>query len=180
MKRKIIKTADGSTTIHLEDWDEQYHSKHGAVQEAYHVFINNGLHHYAKENNTNKVTILEVGFGTGLNAFITFLEAEEKKLFVHYTGVEGYPVPDEEVVQLNYVDMLDAASFRQEFERMHEVTWETEHHISERFTLFKRKQFFDEIEDEHCFDLVYFDAFGARGTAPSYGRRLSSRKCTGL
>ena len=75
MKREIIKTLDGSTTIHLQEWDECYHSKHGAIQEAKHVFIKNGLSLF--EN--NPVTILEIGFGTGLNAFITFLEAESKK-----------------------------------------------------------------------------------------------------
>ena len=73
MKREIIQTADGSTTIHLPDWDENYHSKHGAIQEAKHVFIKNGLSLFEGK----EVSILEIGFGTGLNAFITFLEAKK-------------------------------------------------------------------------------------------------------
>ena len=84
MKREIIKTLDGSTTIHLEEWNENYHSKHGAIQEAKHVFIKNGLSLF--EN--NPVSILEIGFGTGLNAFITFLESEQKQqqiVFLNWT-----------------------------------------------------------------------------------------------
>lgn len=73
MKREILTTNDGSTTIHLPDWDESYHSKHGAIQEAYHVFIKNGLSLF----NGKQVSILEIGFGTGLNAFITYLEAKK-------------------------------------------------------------------------------------------------------
>ena len=68
MKREIIITSDGSTTIYLPDWDEQYHSKHGAIQEAYHVFIKNGL----EVLDLDEISILEIGFGTGLNSFITF------------------------------------------------------------------------------------------------------------
>jgi tRNA U34 5-methylaminomethyl-2-thiouridine-forming methyltransferase MnmC len=75
VKREIIKTLDGSTTIHLSEWNESYHSKHGAIQEAKHVFIKNGLALF----DTNPVSILEIGFGTGLNAFITFLESQNKK-----------------------------------------------------------------------------------------------------
>ncbi|MGS2763608.1 tRNA (5-methylaminomethyl-2-thiouridine)(34)-methyltransferase MnmD [Sinomicrobium sp. M5D2P9] len=158
MKRKIIKTADGSTTIHLEDWDEHYHSVHGAIQEARHVFIKNGLDKVAKE----KVSVLEIGFGTGLNAFITFLESEERKLYLEYTGVEAYPVSSEELQQLNYTAELGAQERTPVFEKMHEVSWEVPHQISERFVLTKRKQSFSDITDKEKFDMVYFDAFGPR------------------
>ncbi|MGS2740519.1 tRNA (5-methylaminomethyl-2-thiouridine)(34)-methyltransferase MnmD [Sinomicrobium sp. M5D2P17] len=158
MKRKIIKTADGSTTIHLEDWDEHYHSVHGAIQEARHVFIKNGLDRVAKE----KVSVLEIGFGTGLNAFITLLEAEERKLHLEYTGVEAYPVSSEELQQLNYVAELGAQQWTSLFEKMHDVSWEVPHNISEGFVLTKRKQSFSDIADQEKFDLVYFDAFGPR------------------
>ncbi|RNL82780.1 SAM-dependent methyltransferase [Sinomicrobium pectinilyticum] len=158
MKRKIIKTADGSTTIHLEEWDEHYHSVHGAIREARHVFIKNGLDRLAKD----KVSVLEIGFGTGLNAFITFLEAEERKLPVEYTGVEAYPVSSEELQQLNYLAELGAEQWTPSFEKMHEVSWETPHEISGRFVLTKRQQSFSDITDREKFDLVYFDAFGPR------------------
>jgi tRNA U34 5-methylaminomethyl-2-thiouridine-forming methyltransferase MnmC len=158
VKREIIKTLDGSTTIHLEEWNESYHSKHGAIQEAKHVFIMNGLSLF--EN--NPVSIMEIGFGTGLNAFITFLESENKNQKIDYVGVEGYPVNAEEVLAMNYVEELEALEFRNIFEEMHKSEWGEKIEISSRFSLTKRKQFFDEINDLEIFDLIYFDAFGYR------------------
>ena len=158
MKREIIITSDGSTTIHLPEWNEQYHSKHGAIQEAYHVFIKQGLETCSKP----EISILEIGFGSGLNAFITFLEAQKRALKIRYDGVEAYPVPMDEVQQLNYVSELNAASFQEQFNRIHNIPWEEKQDISSNFSLIKRKQFFHEIQDENQFDLIYFDAFGAR------------------
>ena len=100
MKRKIIITKDGSTTIEIEDWAEHYHSTHGAIQEAYHIFIKNGLYLF---ENQNDISILEIGLGTGLNAFITFLETENKDKIIHYQGVEAYPITIEEALAMNYV-----------------------------------------------------------------------------
>ena len=79
MKRKIITTSDGSKTIHIEDWNEQYHSIHGAINEANHVFIKHGLHFFCHEFSKNQkdISILEIGLGTGLNAFITALETKK-------------------------------------------------------------------------------------------------------
>ncbi|SHM31232.1 tRNA (5-methylaminomethyl-2-thiouridine)(34)-methyltransferase MnmD [Flavobacterium chilense] len=158
MKREIIKTLDGSTTIHLEEWNESYHSKHGAIQEAKHVFIKNGLSLF----DNNPVSILEIGFGTGLNAFITFLESEQKQQQIDYVGVEAYPVNADEVLAMNYVAELDALEFDKIFQKMHKTEWDKKIEISSKFSLTKRKQFFDEIDDFEIFDLIYFDAFGYR------------------
>jgi len=158
VKREIIKTLDGSTTIHLQDWDECYHSKHGAIQEAKHVFIKNGLSLF--EN--NPASILEIGFGTGLNAFITFLESIQKNQIIDYVGVEAYPVEADEVLGMNYVTELDALEFENIFEKMHKCDWDKKNEICSSFSLTKRKQFFHEIDDFETFDLIYFDAFGYR------------------
>ncbi|MCD9582960.1 tRNA (5-methylaminomethyl-2-thiouridine)(34)-methyltransferase MnmD [Tenacibaculum maritimum] len=157
MKREIIITSDGSTTIHLPDWNEQYHSKHGAIQEAYHVFIRNGLEALPIAN----ISILEIGFGTGLNCFITFLEAQKKAISINYTGVEGYPIQKEELEKLNYVTALSAGSQSAIFDKMHEVLWNEEQEITKEFSLLKKQQFFEDIDEENAYDLVYFDAFGA-------------------
>lgn len=159
MERKIIVTKDGSVTIHIEDWDESYHSKHGAIQEAYHVFIKNGLDNF---KNDLKVSILEIGFGTGLNAFITFLEAKKRNLDVEYVGVEAYPISQEEVNQLNYVTELQADDFLSTFKFIHEADWEKKIEVDSAFKLTKRKQFFQDINDKEKYDLIYFDAFGFR------------------
>ena len=156
MKREIIITNDGSTTIRIPDWNENYHSTHGAIQEAKHVFIKNGLELF---QNQDSVSILEIGFGTGLNAFITFLESLNKKK-VNYVGVEAYPVSEDEVKQMNYVSELEATQYQTIFDKMHSCNWESEQKITDNFILNKRKQFFQDIEDKNQFDLIYFDAFG--------------------
>lgn len=156
MKREIIITKDGSTTIHIPDWNENYHSTHGAIQEAKHVFIQNGLDLF---HNQNSISILEIGFGTGLNAFITFLETLTKEK-VNYVGVEAYPISIEEVKQLNYVSELQSVQYKDIFERMHSSNWEIPQALSSKFTFTKRKQFFQDIEDKSKYNLIYFDAFG--------------------
>ncbi len=158
MKREIVQTSDGSTTIYLPEWEENYHSKHGAIQEAKHVFIKNGFEQF----NQNELAILEVGFGTGLNAFITFLEAKKSNIQIDYSGVEAYPVDFDEIAQMNYVSELDATDFDAEFQKMHTCEWNSNVRISDGFCLTKRKQFFNEIDDVEQFDLIYFDAFGYR------------------
>ncbi len=158
VKRKIVTTADGSKTIQIEDWQEQYHSMHGAVQEAYHVFIKNGLSLYEHRS----LSILEIGFGTGLNAFITFLEAPKRGINVSYCGVEAYPVFLEEALAMEYVSTLKADQFFNEFKKMHAFEWETAFSLNDQFELTKRQQKFQEISDVNTFDLIYFDAFGFR------------------
>lgn len=158
MKREIIQTQDGSTTIHLEEWNESYHSKHGAIQEAKHVFIKNGLSLFKDKT----LSILEIGFGTGLNAFISFLEAQTMEQTIDYVGVEAYPVVPEEILSMNYVDELNAQNQLAVFEQMHKTNWNEKVALSDRFWLTKRKQFFQDIDDVAQFDLIYFDAFGYR------------------
>ena len=158
MKREILHTLDGSTTIHLPDWNESYHSKHGAIQEAYHVFIKNGFSLFQDK----PMSILEIGFGTALNAFITFLESQKSLQTIDYVGVEAYPISEKEVLQMNYVAELNAESEKNSFELMHQSNWEEKISVTPNFTLTKRKQFFHEISDENQFDLIYFDAFGYR------------------
>lgn len=157
MKREIILTEDGSTSIYLPEMNETYHSKFGAIQEAKHVFIKNGLDLF-EDNST--ISILEIGFGTGLNAIITLLEAEKRNLKINYVGVEAYPVSIEEMQQLNYTQTLQATEKQVEFEKIHTSEWEEVAEISAHFAIEKRKQFFKDISDVNTFDLIYFDAFG--------------------
>ncbi len=158
MKREIIQTSDGSTTIHIPQWNEQYHSIHGAIQEAYHVFIKQGLSSILVRN----IAILEIGFGTGLNSFITFLEAKNNDLVIDYVGVDAYPVQEEEIRQLNYISQLNANQHQEVFKTFHSCEWGIAFQVNSNFSLLKRKQFFHEINDQQMYDLIYFDAFGAR------------------
>jgi len=158
LEREIIRTKDGSTTIHIKDWDECYHSKHGAIQEAQHVFIKNGLALYQNQS----VSILEIGFGTGLNAFITYLESKKLGLEINYVGVEAYPISISELSAMNYVSELNADDKNAIFNLFHESNWEEKVVIDPFFTITKRQQFFEEITDCEQYDLIYFDAFGYR------------------
>ncbi|GAB2779183.1 tRNA (5-methylaminomethyl-2-thiouridine)(34)-methyltransferase MnmD [Salinimicrobium soli] len=162
MKREIIKTADGSATIYLPEWNEHYHSKHGALQEALHVFIKTGFYHFLEKIAVEEISILEIGFGTGLNALITYMEAKKGKISVNYTGIEAYPVASEELEKLDY-----AASFHEEnasevFDVLHAIPWEEKHEVSDFFQLKKEQKFFKELKYSEAVDLIYFDAFGPR------------------
>ena len=176
MKREILTTNDGSTTIHLPEWDESYHSKHGAIQEAYHVFIKNGLSLFKEKS----VSILEIGFGTGLNTFITYLESQKEKQTIDYVGVEAYPVEVEEALQMNYVSELNASNEIEIFKTMHECHWEEKHQISSHFSQTKRKQFFQDISDVNAFDLIYFDAFGFRVQPELWSLEIFQKMYTAL
>lgn len=168
MIREVVITGDGSSTIHLPEWNEQYHSKHGAIQEAYHVFIKSGLHylnnlpHANFKDASQNLSILEIGFGTGLNAFITLIEANTLEMNICYNGVEGYPVLGEEINKLNYASELKNNTEASLFKTLHDVSWEEAHKITPNFELTKTNLFFAEIKDKSKYNLIYFDAFGAR------------------
>lgn len=156
MKRSIIQTRDGSTTIHIEGWDECYHSRFGAIQEAQHVFIKNGLSLFENKS----IAILEIGFGTGLNAFITFLESQKLNQTIDYVGVEAFPVSKDEIVSMNFVVELNAEDESEIFTELHQSAWEKQMILRDDFLFTKRQQFFEDIIDIEKFDLIYFDAFG--------------------
>ncbi|QAA80972.1 SAM-dependent methyltransferase [Aequorivita sp. H23M31] len=171
MKRTLLKTGDGSYTLHLSEWDEQYHSKNGAIAEALHVFIKEGLHFWNVHNSTSPLSILEIGFGTGLNCILTYLEAEKLGFQINYTGVEAFPLITKEAESLNYPILLkdlygsslsEKSDIQKVFSDLHETPWEQKVSISENFLLTKQKKKFSEIIDSSNFDLIYFDAFGIR------------------
>ncbi len=155
--RTIIETQDGSHSIMAEEFGVSYHSKYGAVQETEHVFINAGLRHQASSK--KELSILGIGFGTGLNALMTCLEAEKMGLTIHYTAVEAYPIPPELAEQLNYAELINVEKTGNIFRQLHQCDWEIPINIEPHFILTKRKQTFQDIADLDAYDIIYFDAF---------------------
>lgn len=157
MKREIVKTGDGSHSLFIEALDEHYHSIHGAIQESKHVFIEAGLKYFPA--NTN-LTILEIGFGTGLNALTTLLANRNLQNKINYIGVEAYPITLEEAAGLNYIEELEAADHQVEFDKMHSSAWESNTVINSNFMLKKMQVKFEDLQLEpESIDLIYFDAF---------------------
>lgn len=154
MNYELILTEDGSHTLFVPGIDECYHSTHGAVQESRHIFIEAGL----KQCSKSEIKVLEVGFGTGLNAFLAMMEAERSGKRIQYTSLEKYPVEVNKALQLNYPEELSSEN-RSHFELMHTSSWNNEVQLTPFFTLKKIETDFTLYALEDKFDIVFFDAF---------------------
>ena len=151
MKKELIITKDGSHSLFVPDLNETYHSVHGSISEAIHVFINSGLLSHPKKN----INILEIGFGTGLNTLLTLENIKNRK--IHYTSLEPYPISSEIYNKLNFHTVTNSNS--ETFLKLHTSDWEEEVFISENFTLYKTQKKIQNFISEKKFDIIYFDAF---------------------
>lgn len=157
MGRELIVTKDGSHSLLNTELNETYHSVHGAVQESRYVFVEKGLVHLLSNNGLAEVNILEIGFGTGLNALLSAQAAIELQIKLNYATVEAYPLSREVWSQLNYTDVLGDAAF---FEDLHERSWDCEHPLRPNFFLKKYYASLQEIKFlPKSFNLIYYDAF---------------------
>ena len=162
MKREIKTTSDGSKTLYISELNENYHSHHGALQEARHVFIDNGL----KTVQNYEINILELGFGTGLNGLVTIDEflKTDKNHVIHYSTIEKYPVNECEVTELSYDSFFDEPIIKKYYRKLHECEWNKTTELFPNFFFTKyHRDFFDLKEIElPKINLVYYDCFGAR------------------
>lgn len=155
---KIVETSDGSHSLYSEQFGESYHSRHGAMTESMHVFIKHGI-----EFSTQRpIRIFEVGFGTGLNAWLSWIYAEDHQIQVHYTGIELYPVPDQVAASLNHGSLIPAHTAK--FKLLHTSKWEENITLSPLFTFCKKHQSLTELTKQALnnapdFDVIFFDAF---------------------
>lgn len=153
MKRIIEQTSDGSPTLYVPALDEHYHSVKGAQTESAHIFIDMGL----KATTAPAPRLLEVGFGTGLNAWLSLLHAEAQQQPLHYTGIERYPLSWEEIAPLHY-------SEDPRFRQLHQAGWNKDIRLTPHFTLHKAESdIYDFLQrpqtDANGYDVVYYDAF---------------------
>lgn len=154
---QLFETGDGSPSIFSNKFGVSYHSKYGAIQETQHVFIDAGLR--PKALTLHHIDILDMGFGTGLNAFMTLLEADRRNLSIHYVGVEAYPLSMEIVADLNYAELLKAPQFAATFVNLHDCESDVSNKLNPNFSYIRKQTHFEELDYDQAFDLVYFDAF---------------------
>ena len=161
MKREIIITKDGSPTLYIPELDEHYHSIHGAIQEAQHVFIQNGMNEFSSYDS---ISILEIGFGSGLNALLTANAClNYSNLHITYIGLEAYPLADQEQLAMDYANQLEGSIIKDLQQKINLAPWDESTQIHANFTLTKIKaKIEDIIFPKANFDIIYFDAFGPR------------------
>ena len=164
MKRVIEQTADGSATLFVPELNEHYHSVKGARTESQHIFIDMGL----SASEVTEPHILEIGFGTGLNALLTLETAEATQRKVHYTGIELYPLSWEMIEPLGYSD-------NPLFKTLHIIPWEEDAIITPYFTLRKVQADFTTFTTDCSFDIIYFDAFAPEKQPEMWSQELFDR-----
>ncbi len=156
MSVKVISTEDGSHSIMNTVLQETYHSVHGAIQESNHVFIKHGLEYFVTKHPGKSVRILEVGFGTGLNLFLSLLYGGQHQIHIYYESWEKHPLPEEIVTQLNYGEILgDEKAFR----AIHQAKWNEQLRIQPDFSFLKRHGDVLTESIDASFDIIYYDAF---------------------
>lgn len=155
---EIVISADGSHTLFHPGVGDHYHSTYGAISESKHIFIEAGLHSLMAKS--GQVSVLEIGFGTGLNAWLTCLEASRQGIMIKYVAIEPYPLNPGLIGRLNYPDLVRLESGKERFLEIHNAPEEEWSNITGNFALKKiRSKFQDSEIREELFDLVYFDAF---------------------
>ncbi len=167
MTHVLQETLDGSHTIYIPEMDEHYHSTNGAIQEALHIYINKAYNFSSVAN----PIVFEVGFGTGLNALLTAIEAEKQKRKTTYISVEKYPVAKEEYSQLNYADLIGEHAVLL-FNKMHEANWNEFVQISDYFQLKKLYVDLTELPEMPFVDVIYFDAFAPNKQASMWSLEI--------
>lgn len=185
LKREIKITQDGSKTLYIPDWNESYHSKHGALREAEHVFITNGLE---KLNDSNMINVLEYGFGTGLNALLSFIWSRDHSKSINYTSLEKFPVSTTEVEAMDFHQViaqkysnLQADPIYEFFLKMHQAKWEEKVNLTDFFELFKQEIDFKEVRlKEETYDVVFFDVFGMRVQPELWSEEIFEKIYTSL
>ena len=170
---ELIVTSDGSHTIFVPEINEHYHSIHGAVQESLHIFIKHGL----EVSTANPISILEVGFGTGLNALLTAIHNTVENREVNYTSVEKYPIDADIINKLNHHQFAGKKG-KEIFYMIHSAPWNTMVNICNNFNLKKIETDFTKEPLQGKYDLIYFDAFGPDKQPEMWTKEIFNRIST--
>lgn len=180
----FVETADGSKTIYNPQVGENYHSRNGALQESEHVFLNAGLKHYLTLNPGNSVSILEVGFGTGLNFLLSADWCTQQSIQLDYVGIEAYPLGEEMVIQTGY-DAYISADLWQQFTKQYQPSFSKPVQLNANVQLHIAPLSLIEFGSDKQFDMIYFDAFASANqpemwTEQAIGHTISFLKPGGV
>tara|TARA_A100001011_G_scaffold271728_1_gene280983 strand:+ start:4040 stop:4720 length:681 start_codon:yes stop_codon:yes gene_type:complete len=181
MSKKIIKfqTEDGSSTYLIKEFKETYHSRHGAITESQFVYLKEGFNFWNKKFVDKKCNILELGYGTGLNAYLSFLEANKLSKQVDYVSLEPFPLTIKEIELLKYANNFEYSSSFMTFDKFSKLPWELTQKISLNHNLIKIKKRFEDFKSQKLFDLIYYDAFGYNAQ-PELWEEWLMKKCYNL
>jgi len=157
---EFITTADGSKTIFNSEIGENYHSRHGALQESRHVFLNAGLQYFLTNNTKKKVSILEVGFGTGLNFLLSADHCTDNMVKLEYTGIEAYPLNEEMISQTGYNEYVSADLWRS-FIKEYIASLQQPININPLCQLQTTVCQLVDFISQKQYDVIYFDAFAS-------------------
>lgn len=157
---QLVTTADGSKTIYNSDVGENYHSTHGALQESRHVFLNSGLQYFLDQNPASEISILEVGFGTGLNFLLSADYCTDQNINLDYTGIEAYPLTEALIRQTGYDAYIPAGiwdSFINNYLETLKVPVKINHSCQLQIGPCRLSDFSTDLQ----YDVIYFDAFAS-------------------
>ncbi|MEZ5058705.1 MAG: tRNA (5-methylaminomethyl-2-thiouridine)(34)-methyltransferase MnmD [Saprospiraceae bacterium] len=175
---EILDTHDGSHTLLSQQHGVTYHSKYGAITETNHVFIEAALRFKAAIQ--QDIRILEIGFGTGLNAYATLLDAVKRNLKIVYTTYEAFPISEDQAASLNYHEQLEPEMGNSNFMHLHQLDWNQQHFINENFQFQKINQTFQTINDTDLYDIIYFDAFAPESQPELWNEELLAKMFAAL
>jgi len=159
-KLQIVTTADGSKTIYNSEVGENYHSRNGALQESRHVFLNSGLQYFLTGKNVTEVSILEVGFGTGLNFLLSADYCTIKQISLEYTGIEAYPLDNDLINQTGY-DQYISAPVWDSFIKQYPGSLKNPVKINSYCQLQIAHCKLTDFSSKKQYDVIYFDAFAS-------------------
>lgn len=158
MAISLLTTKDGSHTLYIEELNETYHSKHGAIQESEHVFIKHGLLPILSKK--DKITILEIGFGTGLNALLTYRAIKKNPSYsIEYNSIEPYPISSSTIFSLNYTDLLHDPELTFFFNQLHQSSWNITMTLNNQLKIHKTTIPWPTYISDVLIDIIYYDAF---------------------
>tara|TARA_S200000501_G_scaffold330759_1_gene332319 strand:- start:229 stop:909 length:681 start_codon:yes stop_codon:yes gene_type:complete len=181
MHKKIEKfqTEDGSWTYFIKELKETYHSRYGAIKETKFVYIKEGFNFWKKKYTDKKCNILELGYGTGLTAYFSFLEANKSSKQIDYVSLETFPLTIKEIELLKYLNNFEYSMSSITFDQFSKLPWELTQKVSPYFNFTKIKKRFEDFKSQNLFDLIYYDAFGFHAQPELWEPKLM-KKCYSL